>query len=96
MKLRVKQLICDSPNGMIVIQTIAATAIHTLGRDVGPLEGTVAGNYSIGIVEQSQGEFSVDCGEMAKGDVREEIVVGNACEGKPCSHGGKAILLSDG
>jgi len=26
--------------------------------------------------------------------VREEIVVGNACGGKPGSHGSKAILLS--
>ena len=31
---------------------------------------------------------------MDLGDVREEIVVGNACGGKPGSHGSKAILLS--
>ena len=37
---------------------------------------------------------AVDCGEMDQGDVREEIVVGNACGGKPGSHGSKAILLS--
>ena len=92
LRLRVKQLTCDSLNGMVIIQTIAATAVHTLDRDVGPLEGTVAGNCSIGIVEQSQGEFGVDCRKMAKGDVREEIVVVNACGGKPGSHGGKAIL----
>ena len=35
-----------------------------------------------------------DCGEMDQGDVREEIVVGNACGGKSNSHGSKAILLS--
>ena len=29
-----------------------------------------------------------------KGDVREETVVGNACGGKPGSHGSKATLLS--
>ena len=34
---------------------------------------------------------AVDCGEW---DVREETVVGNACEGKLGSHGSKAILLS--
>ena len=31
---------------------------------------------------------------MARGDVREEMVVGNAFGGKPGSQGGKAILLS--
>ena len=36
----------------------------------------------------------VDCGEMDLGDVREEIVVGNACGGKPGSHGSKEILLN--
>ena len=37
---------------------------------------------------------AVDCGETDQGDVREEIVVGNACGGKLGSHGSKAILLS--
>ena len=37
---------------------------------------------------------AVDCGETDTGDVREEIVVTNACGGKPGSHGSKAILLS--
>ena len=37
-------------------QTVLATAIHTLARDEGPLDGTVAGSWSLGIVEQSQGE----------------------------------------
>ena len=37
---------------------------------------------------------AVDCGETDQGDVREKAVVGNACEGKPGSHGGKAILPS--
>ena len=36
----------------------------------------------------------VDRGEADRGDVREGIVVGNACAGKPGSHGSKAILLS--
>ena len=30
---------------------------------------------------------AVDCGEMDLGDVREEIMVGNACGGKPGSRG---------
>jgi len=37
---------------------------------------------------------AVDLGETDRGDVREEIVVGNACGGKPGNHGGKEILLS--
>ena len=37
---------------------------------------------------------AVDCGEKDPGGVREEIVVGNACGGKPGSHGSKAIQLS--
>ena len=37
---------------------------------------------------------AVDCGETDGGDVREEIVVGYACGGKPSSYGSKAILLS--
>ena len=37
---------------------------------------------------------AVYCGEMDGVDVREEIVVGNACGGKQGSHGSKVILLS--
>ena len=38
-------------------------------------------------MEQSQDKGSVDCRETDLGDVREETVVGNACGGKPGSHG---------
>ena len=37
---------------------------------------------------------AIDCGEMNLEDVKKEIVVRNACEGKPGSHGRKGILLS--
>ena len=37
---------------------------------------------------------AVDCRERDGEDVREEIVGGNACGGKPGSHGSKAVLLS--
>jgi len=40
-----------------------------------------------------QARVAVDCGEMDRGDVREETVVENACGGKPGSHESKAILL---
>ena len=39
---------------------------------------------------------AVNCRETDRGgDVRVEIVVGNACGGKPGSHGSKAILLTE-
>ena len=37
-------------------QTVLATAIYTPGRNAGPLEGAAARSWSLGIVEQSQGE----------------------------------------
>ena len=37
---------------------------------------------------------AVDCREMDQGDVREEIVVGNARGGKPGSPGSKMIQLT--
>ena len=37
-------------------QTVLATAICTLDRDSGPLEGTVTGSWRLGTVEQSQGK----------------------------------------
>ena len=37
---------------------------------------------------------AADFGGTDREDVREEIVVGNACGGKRDSHGSKAILLS--
>ena len=37
-------------------QTVLAAATHTPDMDTGPLEGAVAGSWSLGIVEQSQGK----------------------------------------
>ena len=36
--------------------TALAAAVHTADRDAGPLEGAAAGTWSLGTVEQSQGE----------------------------------------
>ena len=36
-------------------QIVLASDIHIPDRDAGPLEGAVAGSWSLGIVEQSQG-----------------------------------------
>ena len=49
-----KWLISDSLNGMKIIQTILATAIHTPDRDTGTLETSMNGNWSIDIGEQPQ------------------------------------------
>ena len=54
LRLGVKQLICGSLNRMSA--TVPTAAIHTQDRDAGPLEGAEAGSWSLGIVEQSQGE----------------------------------------
>ena len=52
----------------------------------GPLEGTVAGSWSAGIVEQSQGaDFCLLRGDSPRGG--EEIVVGKACGAKPATEG---------
>ena len=56
-----------------------------------PLEGTSAGSWSLG--SNHRARAAVDCGEMDRGDVKEEIVAGNACGGKLGSHGSKEILL---
>ena len=80
-----------------VNQTVLAATKHNADRGIGALEGAAAGSWSLGIVEQSQGEgccWLWRDGETDQGDVREEIVVGNACGGKPGSHANKAILLS--
>ena len=37
-------------------QAVLATAIHTLDRDPGSLEGAAAGSWSSGIVDQSLGK----------------------------------------
>ena len=49
-----------------------------------------------GFWSNSRVKAAVYCGEMERGGVREETVVGYACGGKPGSHGSKAILLSHG
>ena len=37
-------------------QTVLAAAIHAPDKNTGPLESAVAGSWSVGVVEQSQGE----------------------------------------
>ena len=50
-----KHLRLSSLNGMRIRQSLLDT-IHTPDRDAGPLVGTAAGSWSLGFMEQSQGE----------------------------------------
>ena len=65
-------------------QTVLAAAIHTLDRDTGPLEGTEAGSWTLGIMEQSQGE---GCCWLWRDGSR-------GCEGGDC--GGKCLWRKAG
>ena len=56
LRLRVKQLIYGRLNGMRIRQSLLQPYVPRTGAD--PLEGTAAGSWSLGIVEQSQGK---DC-----------------------------------
>lgn len=53
-----KQLICDSRNGLRITETMHVVVLCTLNREASPLKCTVAGSRSMGIGEQSQGEDS--------------------------------------
>ena len=88
-----KQLICDTLNGVRITQTICHSHIYDR-RDISPLESTVAGSWDLGMEDNPRVRSAVDCGADDQGDVREETVEGNACGGKLGSRGGKAILLS--
>ena len=65
-----------------------------MDRDEVPCKAQQLGAGIWGLWSDPRVRAAVDCGEMDRRDVREEIVVGNACGGKPGSHGSKEILLS--
>lgn len=97
LRLRVKQLICESLNGMRITETILAAAICSPGRGMQGRKSPGrcrAGSWSAGIVERFGVSSAIDCGGEARGDVREEVAVGNACAGNSGSRGGRAILQS--
>ena len=60
---------------MRITQTILAAVICTWDKDMGALEGTAAGRWSVGLVEQSRARSAVD---FALGDSPRE------CEGGDC------------
>ena len=54
--------------------------MHTPDRNAGPLEGSEARSWSLGIVEQAPGQGLLLSVETDRGDVREDIVVGMPVE----------------
>ena len=93
LRLRVKQLICGSLNGMRIRQSLPQTYIPQTGTQV-PWKVQWLGAGVSGLWSNPRVRAAIDCRETNRGDMREETVVGNACRGKPGSHGSKAILLS--
>ena len=55
LRLRVKQLICGSLNGMRIRQSLPELYMPQTGTQV-PWKALVAGSWSLGILRQSQGE----------------------------------------
>ena len=93
LKLRVKQLICGSINGMRIRQSLSQLYIPQTGMQV-PWRGQRLGAEVQGLWSNPKARAAVDCRKTDRGEVREEIVVGSACGRKPGSHRSKAILLS--
>ena len=93
LRLRVKQLISGSLNGMRIRQSLPQPYIPQTGMQV-PWKAQQLGTGVWGLWTEPRSRAAVDCREMDGGDVRKEIIVKNACGGKPGSHGSKAILLS--
>ena len=77
---------------MRIRQSLLQPYIHWTGTLV-PWKAQQLG-AGVGLWSNPRVRAAVDCGETDRGDVREKIVVGNACGGKPGSHGNKVILLS--
>ena len=88
-----KKLIPGSLNGMRIRQSLLQPYIPWTGTQV-PWKVQQLGAGVQGLWINPRVRAAVDCREMDRGNVKEETVVGNACGGKPGSHGSKAILLS--
>ena len=70
LRLRVKQLICESLNGMRITETILAAAIRSRERDAGtqsPLEGAGLGAGAQGLWSDLGASSAVDCREKPEG-----------------------------
>ena len=91
LRLGLKQLICGSLNG----QSLPQPYIPRTGKLV-PWKAQQLGAGVNGLQRNPRTRAAVDFRETDRGDMREEIVVGNACGGKPGSLGSKVILPSHG
>lgn len=80
-----KQLICNSLNGVRTHTDFHVAALHTLDRDASSPECIVARSWNGAFESNPRAKTAVDSGEM---------VSGNAFEGKLDSHVGRALLLS--
>ena len=86
LRLRVKLLICGSLNGKRIRQSLPQPYIPRTGTQVPWKEQKLRAEV-YALWSNPRVRAAVDCGEMDQGDVREVTVVGNACGGKPGSHG---------
>ena len=87
LRLGVKQLICGNLNVMRIRQSLPEPYI---------CQGAMWVWWKVWWLGMSKprARAAVDCRETDRGEVREGIMVGNACGGKPGSHESKVILLS--
>ena len=67
-------------------QTVLVKAIHMPVGTWVSWKGQQLGTEVQGLWSKPTVRAAVDCRERDRGDVREEIVMGNACGGKPGSH----------
>ena len=92
LRLRVKQLISGSLNGMRIRRSLLQPYIPQRGMQVTRRHSDWELEFrDCGAIP---GQGLLLTGETDRGGVREEIVVRNACRGKPGSHGSKGILLN--
>ena len=71
LRFRLKQMICGRLNGMRIRQSLPQPYIPQMTQWLG--DGVW------GLWSSPRVRAAVDCGETDQGDVKEEIVVGNAC-----------------
>ena len=93
LRLRVEQLTCGSLYRMRLRQSLPQPHKPWTGTLV-PWKAQRLGAGVWGLWSSPRARAAVDCRDTDWGDVREEIMVGNASGGTPGSHGSKEILLS--
>ena len=92
LRLSVKQLIRGSLNGMGIRQSSPQPYTPWTGTLV-PWKAQWLGAGVWELWREPRARAAADCRQTDQEEVREEMVVGNACGGKPGSHGRKVILL---